>query len=194
MNLRDATPISVNAMPHLIRNAKDADVPTIAAIYADEVRERVNTYEYDVPDEAEMRRRMHANVDDGFPYLVAELDGRVAGYAYAGSFRARLGYRFTVENSVYVAADAQGHGIGAALLAALIEACEARGFRQMIAVIGEPTNTASIRLHERFGFRHVGTMAGIAWKHGRWLDTVFMQRELGQGSGAGPRADAGAGT
>lgn len=173
-------------MPHLIRNAKDADVPTIAAIYADEVRERVNTYEYDVPDEAEMRRRMRAIVDDGFPYLVAELDGRVAGYAYAGSFRARLGYRFTVENSVYVAADAQGHGIGAALLAALIQACEARGFRQMIAVIGEPTNTASIRLHERFGFHHVGTMAGIAWKHGRWLDTVFMQRELGQGSGADP--------
>ncbi|WP_262378751.1 GNAT family N-acetyltransferase [Luteimonas viscosa] len=181
-------------MPPLIRAATEADIPAIAAIYADEVRERVNTYEYDVPDAAEMHRRMRAIVGDGFPYLVAELDGRVAGYAYAGSFRARLGYRFTVENSVYVAADAQGHGIGAALLAALIEACEARGYRQMIAVIGEPTNTASIRLHERFGFVHTGTMPGIAWKHGRWLDTVFMQRPLGPGASTAAAEDPGTGT
>ncbi len=181
-------------MAHLIRDATDADVPAIAAIYADEVRERVNTYEYDVPDAPEMARRMRALLDAGFPYIVAERDGTVAGYAYAGSFRAREGYRFTVENSVYVAASAQGHGVGAALLAALIQACEARGFRQMIAVIGEPTNVASIRLHERFGFRHAGTMAGIAWKHGRWLDTVFMQRELGDGSRSDPGSGVGAGT
>ena len=169
-----------------VRPAAPRDIPAITAIYAEEVRERVNTYEYDVPDAAEMRRRMRAVLDGGFPYLVAELDGEIAGYAYAGSFRARLGYRFTVENSVYVAGGMQGRGVGAALLGALIEACEARGFRQMIAVIGEPTNTASIRLHERFGFRHAGTLPGIAWKHGRWLDTVFMQRALGAGNGLPP--------
>ena len=169
-----------------LRDVADADIPAIAVIYADEVRERVNTYEYDVPDDAEMRRRMHAVRDGGFPYLVAELDGEIVGYAYAGSFRTRSGYRFTVENSVYVAAGVQGRGVGAALLGALIEACEARGFRQMIAVIGEPTNTASIRLHARFGFQHAGTLPGIAWKHGRWLDTVFMQRALGDGNAEPP--------
>ncbi|MDH5833639.1 GNAT family N-acetyltransferase [Luteimonas kalidii] len=173
-------------MPPVIREVHDADMPAIAEIYADEVRQHVNTYEYDVPGVDEMRRRMRALLADGFPYLVAELDGRVAGYAYAGSFRARLGYRFTVENSVYVAADLQGHGIGAALLDALIGACTARGYRQMIAVIGEPTNEASIGLHARFGFLHTGTMPGIAWKHGRWLDTVFMQRALGEGVATPP--------
>ena len=169
-----------------LREVADADVAAIAAIYADEVRERVNTYEYDVPDAAEMRRRMRAVLDGGFPYLVAELDGEVGGYGYASSFRARAGYRFTVENSVYVAAGMQGRGLGAALLGALIEACTSRGFRQMIAVIGEPANIASIRLHERFGFRHAGTLPGIAWKHDRWLDTVFMQRALGAGNGEPP--------
>lgn len=173
-------------MAPVLRDAVDADIAAIAAIYADEVRERVNTYEYDVPDTDEMLRRMHAVRAGGFPYIVAEVDGTIAGYAYAGSFRARLGYRFTVENSVYVAASAQGRGVGAALLGALIDACTASGFRQMVAVIGEPTNTASIRLHERFGFRHTGTMPGIAWKHGRWLDTVFMQRALGDGTSADP--------
>ena len=170
----------------LVRKASLADIPAITAIYAAEVRERVNTYEYDSPDAAEIQRRMRAVLDGGFPYLVAELDGEVGGYGYASSFRARAGYRFTVENSVYVAAGMQGRGLGAALLGALIEACEARGFRQMIAVIGEPTNTASIRLHERFGFRHAGTLPGIAWKHGRWLDTGFMQRALGAGSATPP--------
>ena len=173
-------------MPPLIRDATEADVPSIAAIYAAEVRDFVNTYEYDVPSEAEMRRRMRALLDAGYPYLVAELDGRVAGYAYAGSFRARAAYRWVVENSVYVAAGMQGKGIGAALLERLIAECEARDFRQMIAVIGEPANTASIRLHERFGFVHLTTLPGIAWKHGRWLDTVFMQRALGSGNTAPP--------
>lgn len=180
-------------MPRL-RDATEADLSAITAIYAAEVRERVNTYEYDVPDQAEMARRMRATVDAGYPYLVADIDGVVAGYAYAGSFRARLGYRYTVENSVYVAAGRQGRGVGAALLAALIEGCEARGFRQMVAVIGEPTNLASIRLHERFGFRHAGTLPGIAWKHGRWLDTVFMQRALGVGDTQPPTAALDAGT
>ena len=173
-----------------IRPAAEADVPAIAAIYAAEVRERVNTYEYDVPDAAEMLLRMRAVIAGGFPYLVAELDGRVAGYAYASSFRSRAAYQWTVENSVYVAADAQGRGVGSALLQVLIEECTARGSRQMVAVIGEADNVASIRLHERFGFRHLGIFPGIAWKHGRWLDTVFMQRALGPG-GEEPPAKAG---
>jgi phosphinothricin acetyltransferase len=109
------------------------------------------------------------------------------GYAYAGSYRARAGYRKTVENSVYVVPGQQGQGIGAALMQALIDACEARGYRQMIAVIGEPTNTASIRLHEKFGFTLVGIFRGIAWKHDRWLDTVQMQRSLGVGTDAPPK-------
>ena len=171
-----------------VRDAAEVDIPAIAAIYAAEVRDFVNTYEYDAPDAAEMLRRMRAVLDGGYPYLAAELDGDVVGYAYAGSFRSRAAYRWVVENSVYVAAGAQGRGVGAALLQALIDACEARGFRQMIAVIGEPTNAASIKLHERFGFRHVGTFPGIAWKQQRWLDTVFMQRALGTGNAAAPFA------
>ena len=173
-------------MPLLIREALPADMPAITAIYAAEVREHVNTYEYDIPDEAEMARRMQAVLDAGYPYIVAEDEEGLAGYAYAGSYRARLGYRFTVENSVYVAAGRQGRGIGAALLQRLIADCEARGYRQMIAVIGEPSNTASIRLHEKFGFHLVGIFRGIAWKHGRWLDTVQMQRPLGAGAGSPP--------
>lgn len=175
-------------MPALLRDATAADVAAITAIYAIEVREHVNTYEYDVPDEAEMARRVDAIVGAGYPYIVAqEPDGTIAGYAYASSYRARLGYRMTVENSVYVAAGRQGQGIGAALLGRLIAMCEERGFRQMIAVIGEPTNTASIRLHEKFGFTLVGIFRGIAWKHDRWLDTVQMQRTLGAGTSAPPQ-------
>jgi len=170
----------------IVRNASEADVPAIAAIYAAEVRDFVNTYEYDAPDEAEMRGRMRNVLAGGYPYIVAELGGQVVGYAYASSFRSRAAYRWVVENSVYVAAGRQGKGIGAALLQKLIAECEARGFRQMVAVIGEAGNTASIRLHERFGFRHVGTFPGIAWKHDRWLDTVFMQRALGKGDTAEP--------
>ena len=173
-------------MSATIRNASPADVPAITTIYAAEVRAHVNTYEYDEPDDVEMARRMQAILEAGYPYLVAEDDTGIAGYAYASSYRARIGYRLTVENSVYVAAGRQGQGIGASLLQELIAECEARGFRQMIAVIGEPSNTASIRLHEKFGFRLVGTFQGIAWKHGRWLDTVQMQRELGTGNNEPP--------
>jgi L-amino acid N-acyltransferase YncA len=168
----------------LVRAATEADIDAIAAVYAAEVRDFVNTYEYDAPDAAEMLRRMHATLAGGYPYLVAEVEGQFAGYAYASSFRSRIGYRFTVENSVYVAAGWQGRGIGSALLERLIAECEARGFRQMVAVIGEATNAASIRLHERYGFRHIGTFPGIGLKHGRWLDTVFMQRPLGPGAAA----------
>ncbi|WP_225876223.1 GNAT family N-acetyltransferase [Lysobacter solisilvae (ex Woo and Kim 2020)] len=173
-------------MTLLVRPATEADIPAITSIYAVEVRDFVNTYEYDTPDEAEMLRRMRGLVGAGYPYFVAEVDGRVAGYAYASAFRARIGYRFTVENSVYVAAGVQNRGVGSALLGRLVTECEARGFRQMVAVIGESANAASIRLHERFGFRLVGTFDGIGRKQERWLDTVFMQRALGPGSEGPP--------
>jgi len=169
-----------------IRDAGAADIAAIAAIYAVEVTDFVNTYEYEVPDEAEMLRRMQDILARGFPYLVAEIDGQVAGYAYANTYRSRVAYQWTVENSVYVDARFQGKGVGGALLQALIDACTARGYRQMVAVIGEPTNTASIRLHERFGFHLVGVFHGLGRKHGRWLDTVQMQRALGDGAGSAP--------
>ena len=176
-------------MDLILRDVTPADLPAISAIYAAEIRYHVNTYEYDVPDEAEMQRRMDGIVEAGYPYVIAEADGQLLGYAYASSYRARAGYRFTVENSVYVAEGSKGHGVGAALLERLIAECETRGYRQMIAVIGEPTNTASIRLHEKFGFQLIGVFRGIAWKHGRWLDTVQMQRALGQGDQEAPSAE-----
>ena len=173
-------------MTPAIRAATTADIPAITAIYAVEVTDFVNTYEYEVPDEAEMLRRMQDIIARGFPYLVAEIDGQVAGYAYANTYRSRIAYQWTVENSVYVDARFQGRGVGSALLQALIDACTARGYRQMIAVIGEPTNTASIKLHERFGFELVGVFRGLGRKHGRWLDTVQMQRALGDGADSAP--------
>lgn len=117
---------------------------------------------------------------------MAEVDGQVAGYAYANTYRTRIAYQWTVENSVYVDARFQGRGVGKGLLQALIDTCTAHGFRQMIAVIGEPTNTASIKLHERFGFQLVGVFRGLGRKHGRWLDTVQMQRALGDGADSAP--------
>jgi phosphinothricin acetyltransferase len=133
-----------------------------------------------------MQQRMEAIVAQGYPYLVAERGGRVAGYAYASSYRARRAYRFTVENTVYVDNAQQGHGVGTALLEALIDACTQLGFRQMIAVIGEAANAGSVRLHERLGFRTVGVFQGIGRKHGRWLDTLQMQRALGDGDASDP--------
>lgn len=173
-------------MPLHIRDATEADIPAIAALYAEEVRERVATYEYDVPDEAEMAQRMRAVQAAGYPYFVAERDGRFAGYAYASSYRSRIGYRWTVEDTVYIVPEHQGQGVGKALLQRLIDACKASGFRQMIAVIGEPANGASVALHEKLGFRTVGVFQGLGRKHGRWLDTVQMQRALGAGDGAAP--------
>lgn len=170
----------------LIRQAIPADVPAIAALYADEVRERVATYEYDVPDAAEMDKRMRDVMAAGYPYIVAEADGQFAGYAYASSYRSRIGYRWTVEDTVYIEPAFQGRGIGRALLEALIERCEAKGYRQMVAVIGEPANAASVILHEKLGFTTVGVFRGLGRKHGRWLDTVQMQRSLGNGDADAP--------
>ena len=169
-----------------IRPAAPADIAAITRIYAHAVETGTASFELTPPDEAEMARRMSALIDGGFPYLVAEVDAAVAGYAYAGAYRARPAYRFTVEDSVYVAPEAQGRGIGRALLPTLVDESVARGFRQMIAVIGDSGQAASIALHARCGFYYVGTFPHVGFKFGRWLDTVLMQRALGPGSTAAP--------
>jgi phosphinothricin acetyltransferase len=134
-----------------------------------------------------MARRMQALLDGGFPYLAADAGGTLGGYAYVSLYRARSAYRFTVENSVYVAPEQHRRGVGRALLAALIEACETRGFRQMIAVIGDSAKQqASIGFHAALGFKHIGILPDVGFKHGRWLDTVLMQRALGPGGTTTP--------
>ena len=169
-----------------IRPADAADLPSITEIYEHAVRFGTATFELVPPDLAEMTRRFQALRDDGFPYLVAVMQGRVAGYAYAGSYRARPAYRFTVENSVYLQPAMHRRGIGLQLLQRLIVECEARGFRQMIAVIGDSANAASIGVHTACGFEMIGTHANVGLKFGRWLDTVMMQRELGEGAATVP--------
>ena len=170
-----------------IRPAKTADIPAITRIYAHAVEHGTASFELTPPDETEMARRMSDLMGKGFPYIVAEIDGVLAGYAYAGPFRSRPAYRLTVENSVYIAPDTHRRGIGRALLSALIEAAQANGFRQMIAVIGDSARqAASIGLHEALGFRHVGILERVGFKHGRWLDSVLMQRELGPGATTDP--------
>jgi L-amino acid N-acyltransferase YncA len=174
-------------MPVLIRPATHADVPGITGIYAHSVIHETASFELEPPNEAVMCRRMEKLLGEGFPYLVAERNGRIGGYAYAGSYRTRPAYRFTVENSIYVAPDQQRRGIGRTLLNALIEACEKRGFRQMIAVIGDSTRQqASIGFHSALGFQHVGILNDVGYKHGRWLDSVLMQRRLGDGGDTSP--------
>ena len=172
-----------------IRPATPSDIPAIARIYADAVINGTATFELEPPTEAEMTERMRHLTGGGFPYLAAELDGDVAGYAYAGAYRIRPAYRFTVENSVYVAPVAKRLGVGRALLDALIDECVKRGFRQMIAVIGDsPTQAGSVALHRVAGFRVIGTLDDVGFKHGRWLNSLLMQRGLGEGSNSGPSA------
>jgi L-amino acid N-acyltransferase YncA len=170
-----------------IRPAGAHDVAAISRIYADAVRHGTASFEIDPPDHDEMTRRFKALRDGGFPYLVAEIAGAVAGYAYAGPYRARPAYRFTVEDSIYVAADMHRRGIGHMLLDRLIEQAEQRGFRQMIAVIGDSDQPGSIALHAAAGFRIVGTLAAVGFKVDRWLDSVLMQRALGNGALTDPR-------
>lgn len=164
-----------------IRPAERADIPAITHIYAHAVRHGTASFELEPPTEEEMARRRQRLRDGNFPYFVAETGGALVGYAYAGAYRARPAYRFSVENSVYVAPDMQGRGVGRTLLEALIVASESRGFRQMIAVIGDSANAPSIALHRALGFRMIGTIESVGFKFGRWLDTVLMQRALGPG-------------
>jgi len=166
-----------------IRPATPADVPAITRIYDHAVQHGTASFELDPPGEAEMAHRIAGLHEAGFPFLVADGDGRVLGYAYAGPYRLRPAYRFTVEDSIYLAPEVQRRGLGRRLLEELLALSEQRGFRQMIAVIGDSANAGSIRLHRAVGFYPVGTFENVGFKFGRWLDSVLMQRALGPGSG-----------
>src|SRR5579864_6218447 len=169
-------------MTATIRHATPADIPAITRIYAHAVMHGTASFELTPPDEAEMTQRMRAIFDGKFPYIVAEIDDAVAGYAYASWYRTRPAYRFTVENSVYVAHEMHRRGIGKILLQKLIEECTARGFRQMIAVIGDSDQAASIGVHKACGFEPAGNLRSIGWKLDKWLDTPLMQLALGPGA------------
>ena len=168
-----------------IRPSIDADLPAIQAIYAHAVEHGTGTFETEVPGVDEMGRRRQEVLGRNLPWLVAERDGDVLGYAYANYFRPRLAYRFCVEDSIYLSPAAQGKGVGRLLLAELMARCEAAGARQMLAVIGDAANAGSVGVHKALGFEHTGVLKSAGWKFGRWLDVVLMQRTLGLGDSAG---------
>jgi L-amino acid N-acyltransferase YncA len=169
-----------------IRDCVAGDLAAITAIYRYAVLSGTGTFEIDPPDETEMAARHARLTGQGYPFLVACAAGEVLGYAYAGPYRERAAYRFLVEDSIYVREDCQGRGAGSALIERLIEECVARGFRQMVAVIGDSENIGSIRLHAKAGFVASGTLTAAGWKAGRWLDVVLMQRALGSGASEPP--------
>ncbi|MBM3527751.1 MAG: N-acetyltransferase family protein [Alphaproteobacteria bacterium] len=169
-----------------IRPASPADIPAIARIYGQSVLTGTASFELEPPDEAEMLRRMRALLDGGFPYIAAEIGGAVVGYAYAGPYRTRPAYRFTVEDSIYIDPAAQRRGVGRVLLKNLIEESTRRGFRLMVAVIGDSAQVPSIELHRAMGFEMVGTFENIGFKFDRWLDSVLMQLPLGEGATTKP--------
>jgi L-amino acid N-acyltransferase YncA len=169
-----------NASRITVRASEDSDVPDIAAIYRHHVLEGTGTFEIQPPDVREIARRRQDLVQRGFPWLVAEVNGAVAGYAYAGPFRAREAYRFTLEDSIYVRPNSMKQGVGGVLLRELVEVCRRGGFRQIVALIGDSSNHGSIRVHEVCGFQHTGVMKNVGMKFDRWLDVVIMQLELGE--------------
>lgn len=178
-------PLSAHEVP-TVRDSRETDVPALHAIYAFHVVHGLASFEEEPPSVEEMGHRRAGVIAAGFPHLVAELDGEVVGYCYASAYRPRPAYRFTVENSVYVREGLRGRGVGRALLGALIGRCEQGPWRQMIAVIGDTANDASIGLHEAFGFRHAGTLRAVGFKFGRWVDSVLMQRAIGPGERSVP--------
>ncbi len=169
-----------------IRAAAPADIAAITRIYAHAVEHGTASFETEPPAAAEMARRQQKLLEKDYPYLVAEAAGAVAGYAYAGPYRDRRAYDWCVEDSIYVAPEFHRKGIGRLLLTRLIAEAERRDFRQMLGVIGDSANTASVAVHAAVGFRHIGTFQSIGFKHGRWLDTVLMQRTLGSADTAPP--------
>ncbi len=179
---------AAEALPaFLVRASDEADLPAITAIYGHHVRFGLGSFEETAPDREELKRRRAEVLAKELPYLVAaDNGGAVLGYAYASPYRARSAYRFSVEDSIYVAPAAGRRGVGRALLAELIARCSEAGYRQMVAVIGDSGNLASIGLHEELGFRRVGLLPAIGFKHGRWVDSVLMQRELGRGAATPP--------
>lgn len=170
----------------IIREATSRDAEALAAIYGHHVLHGLGTFEEDPPSPAEMERRRAVIADLGLPYVVAEEDGRVLGFAYAGPFRPRPAYRYTLEDSVYIAPDAIGKGVGRAVLSAVIAACEALGVRQLVAVIGDSGNAASVGLHTSLGFRRQGVGESFGFKFGRWVDIVWMQKSLNGGDQTPP--------
>jgi phosphinothricin acetyltransferase len=169
-----------------LRPATLDDIPAIQAIYAHHVTHGLASFEEQAPSVEEMRRRHGEITSGGFPYVAAELGGTVAGYGYCTLYRTRSAYRYALEDSVYVRQDSVGRGVGKAILAELITRCEVLGYRQIIAVIGDSANAASIGLHASQGFLRVGTLRSVGFKLGRWVDSVFMQRPLGAGDGVPP--------
>jgi L-amino acid N-acyltransferase YncA len=167
-------------MTFIIRPAEKKDISSITAIYAHAVTYGTASFELEPPSEKEMMARYEDLVENGFPYLVTEQEGLILGYAYAGPFRMRRAYRALVEDSIYVDHNAQNKGVGKALLTSLLHSCEKLGFRQMVAVIGDSQSLGSIALHKALGFQPSGILKSTGWKHERWLDTVFMQRALGE--------------
>ena len=167
------------SLPLLIRPSTPADLPAVTAIYGWNVMNGTGTFELESPELSEMTRRRDDVISKGLPWLVAERGDQVLGYAYANHFRPRKAYRFCVEDSIYLSQDARGQGAGKLLLAELIAQCEARGARQMLAVIGDSANGGSIGVHKALGFVQTGVIASAGWKFDRWLDVVMMQRGLG---------------
>jgi phosphinothricin acetyltransferase len=173
-----------------IRDSQPGDIPALTAIYGHAVRTGLASFEYDPPDETEMARRRENVLGAGYPYIVAtDPSGAVLGYAYVSAYRPRAAYRFSVENSIYVAPDTKGRGVGRALLNALVDRCTTQGFRLMVAVIGDSANAASIGLHAACGFEPAGRLPNVGWKHGQWVDSVLMTLPLGDGPTSPPPAD-----
>lgn len=173
----------------IVRASTEDDATALAAIYGHHVLHGFGTFEEIPPSAEEMAGRRAAIVERGLPYLVAEDAGKVLGFAYAGPFRPRAAYRYTVEDSVYIAPDAMGRGVGKAVLSEVLAACEAFGVRQVIAVIGDSGNAGSIGLHTALGFAPAGVGKGFGWKHGRWVDVVWMQKSLNGGDADAPTAE-----
>ena len=173
----------------LIRPSTIDDLPAITAIYAQAVLHGTGTFELDPPDLPEMARRRDDVLSKGLPWLLAQTQGQVLGYAYANHFRPRRAYRFCLEDSIYLHPDARGHGVGRVLLAELMGRCDAAGARQMLAVIGDAANAGSIGVHAALGFEHTGVLKASGWKFDRWLDVVLMQRALGCGAALPAPAD-----
>lgn len=172
----------------VLRDVSDADLPAIQEIYAFQVLHGVSSWEEVPPDLPEIGRRRDGVLAAGYPYRVAYQGDKILGYAYASAYRPRPAYRYTVENSIYIAEDAQRSGVGRLLLTDLIAVCTAKGYRQMIAIIGDSNNARSIDFHLKMGFKPVGEIKGIGYKFGKWLDSVVLQLALGEGGGAPPDA------
>ena len=172
----------------IVRASTTEDATALAEIYGHHVLNGFGTFEEVPPSVQDMAARRQAIVERGLPYMVAEDAGRVLGFAYAGPFRPRAAYRYTVEDSVYIAPDALGRGVGKAVLGAVIQACEAFGIRQVVAVIGDSENAGSIGLHRSLGFEHAGVGKGFGWKKGRWVDIVWMRKALNGGDTSAPDA------